>query len=295
MITIYNDKYKKLSDLCLKEVGMTYGKFCSILKKKDIKIDGVRVKTDSAINLGCKVEIYGYTETLKDFSNNIIYQDENILIVNKPSGIQCKKEDVTDNKLSMEDYFKGCQCVHRLDRNTSGLLILAKNENTLNEFKTLFKNHCVEKYYITLCYGNFNEHSKVLKNYIVVDNKNGISRIFDTKVNDSQKILTEYNVIQNYNKFALVEVKLITGKMHQIRATFKHIGHSIVGDTKYQNIEYSQTNKLIEKLTKNNQCLQAYKLKFNITNKKSILHYLDKKTITINYNFDNIIKLLNNI
>lgn len=288
MIEIENEKSQMLSKLCLSQKGMTYGKFMSLLKKKNIKINGLKTNKDIILNVGDKVLIYGF-ETINKNPIEIVYEDENIIIVNKPKGIQVKKEDVNDNKLCVEDYFKA-KCVHRLDRNTGGLLILAKSEKIEEEFKRAFKLHLIEKYYKALCYGKFNKEQETLKAYLIKDKDTKLSKVSEKKIENSAEIITEYRVIKDYNGVSLIEVKLITGKTHQIRAHLTSIHHSIVGDKKYQNKEYALANKRIEKVIKS-QCLTAYKLKFNFE-KDSILNYLNEKEIKLDFNFEKEFKLL---
>lgn len=289
MITIINDKTQMISKLCLTQKGMTYGKFMSLLKKKNIKINNQKTNKDIIINKGDEVKIYGFETIDKKPKFDIIFEDENLIIINKPKGIQVKKEDVCDNKLCIEDYFDA-KCVHRLDRNTSGLLILAKSDKVKEEFKKAFSNHQVEKYYKALCYGTFVKKEDVLKGYLVKDSQTKLSKVVNTNIPNSSPITTEYKVIKDYGGVTLVEIKLITGKTHQIRAHLTSINHSIVGDRKYQNKEFALANKKNEKYIKS-QCLIAYKLKFNF-DKNSFLSYLNEYEFKIDSNFENEFKAL---
>ena len=285
MITLKNNTPQMLSKLCLSQKGLTYGKFLSILKKKDIKVNGQKTNKDIMLSEGDDVLIYGFVEVNQRPPEETIYEDENIIIINKPKGIQVKKSDVKDNKLSVEDYYNA-KCVHRLDRNTSGLLILAKNDKTLEEFKLAFENHRIEKYYRALCYGKFTYDSDILKGYLKKDSVTGLSVISSKPTPDSVPVITEYKVIKEYGGVTLIEVKLVTGKTHQIRAHMKSIHHSIVGDTKYQCKEYAGINKKNEKFIKN-QCLVAYKLVMHF-DKNSFLNYLDNKTFVIDDGLEKI-------
>ena len=292
MINLISDKNQMLSKLCLSQKGMTYGKFMSLLKKKNIKINGQKINKDIIINNGDNIVIYGFDTVKKDNNHNdiIFYQDDNIIIVNKPKGIQVKKEDVMDNKLCIEDYFPYAKCVHRLDRNTSGLVILAKNSAVEDELINAFKTHKIEKYYKVLCYGKFDSSHEVLKGYLTKNKDTKLSKISTKKTPGSVEVITEYNVLKDYGGVTLLEVKLITGKTHQIRAHFYSINHSVVGDTKYQNKEYILANKKNEKVIKS-QCLVAYKIKFNF-DENSLLNYLNEKEFILDYNFEKEFKLM---
>ena len=289
MITIVNKTPQLLSKLCLGQKGLTYGKFRSILKKKDIKINGQKTNKDVMLADGDVVVIYGFVEVNTRPKEETIYEDNNIIIINKPKGIQVKKSDIKDNKLCIEDYYNA-RCVHRLDRNTSGLLILAKTEEVLDEFKKAFSEHRIEKYYKALCYGKFNLSHEVLVGYIKKNSETGLSEISDRPTPDSSEVITEYNVLKDYGGVSLIQIKLVTGKTHQIRAHMKSIHHSIVGDSKYQCKEYAMINKKNEKVIKN-QCLVAYKLVMHF-DKSGILGYLDNKSFEIDDGFGDIYKKL---
>lgn len=288
MIEIINHKEQKLSKLCLSQKGMTYGKLMSLLKKKNIKINDIKTNKDIMLNVGDKITIYGF-ETINKNPIDIVYQDDNLFVVNKPKGMQVKKEDVLDNMLCVEDYFEA-KAVHRLDRNTEGLLILAKNQKTENEFKKAFKSHKIEKFYKALCYGKFHKDSEVLKGYLTKDSQTKLSKVLLQPTKNSVEIITEYKVLKNYGGVSLLEIKLITGKTHQIRAHLTSINHSLVGDSKYQNKEFALANKKIEKIVKS-QCLIAYKLKFNLE-ESSFLSYLNSKEFILNKNFEAELKSL---
>ncbi|MBQ7308292.1 MAG: RluA family pseudouridine synthase [Clostridia bacterium] len=289
MIEIINQKEQKLSKLCLSQKGMTYGKLMSLLKKKNIKINDIKTNKDVLVNIGDKITIYGFETTSKNPIKDIIFEDENLIVINKPKGMQVKKEDVLDNMLCVEDYFSA-KCVHRLDRNTSGLLILAKNKDAENEFKKAFREHLVEKYYKALCYGKFTKSNEVLKGFLVKDKQTKLSKVLQNPCKNSVEIITEYKVLKNYGGVSLLEIKLITGKTHQIRAHLTSINHSLVGDSKYQNKEFTLANKKMEKTIKS-QCLVAYKLKFNFE-KTSFLSYLNNKEFVLDTNFETELKSL---
>ena len=167
---------------------------------------------------------------------------------------------------------------------------MAKNQKTENEFKNAFKNHRIEKFYKALSYGKFTKNSEILKGYLIKDKQTKLSKVLPNPTKNSVEIITEYKVLKSYGGVSLLEIKLITGKTHQIRAHLTSINHSLVGDSKYQNKEFSLANKKIEKTIKS-QCLIAYKLRFNFE-KDSFLNYLNEKEFVLDTNFEKELKSL---
>lgn len=213
--------------------------FYKTLRKKDIKINGKRVSENICVYENDEILVYISDELL---SNNIeldiIYEDENILIINKPINI----EVTGSNSLTEVIHKKYSNCeflpmpCHRLDRNTSGLILYAKNEEALNILLNKFKNHQIEKHYLALVYGIPKEKSKTMEAYLFKDTKKSLVYISDIPKKGYSKIITSYSVLETYsNSTSLLDVKIETGKTHQIRAHLAHIGHPIIGDRKIWN------------------------------------------------------------
>ena len=213
--------------------------FYKTLRKKDIKINGKRVSENICVYENDEVLVYISDELL---SNNIeldiIYEDENILIINKPINI----EVTGSNSLTEVIHKKYSNCeflpmpCHRLDRNTSGLILYAKNEEALNILLDKFKNHQIEKHYLALVYGIPKEKSKTMEAYLFKDTKKSLVYISDIPKKGYSKIITSYLVLETYsNNTSLLDVKIETGKTHQIRAHLAHIGYPIIGDRKIWN------------------------------------------------------------
>ena len=139
---------------------------------------------------------------------------------------------------------KGARFIHRLDRNTEGLMIFAKTEQAENTLLTAFRLRKVEKIYHALCYGTFDKETEVLTAYLKKDEKTSTVTIFDKKVESSDKIITEYKVLEKRDFKTLVEITLHTGKTHQIRAHLAHVGHPIVGDMKYGDSEKNRAENV---------------------------------------------------
>ena len=259
---------------------LTSNLFYKTLRKKDIKINGRRVNENVIIHENDEVLVYISDELLESkFDLNIVYEDENILVIDKPEGI----EVVGTNSLTTVIHKKYQNCgflpmpCHRLDRNTTGLIIFAKNQESLDILLNKFKNHEIEKHYLALVVGIPKTNTKRLEAYLFKDSKKSMVYISDKPKKGYSKIVTSYTVLEkNKNNTALLDVEIETGKTHQIRAHLAHIGHPIVGDGKYGDYEINK------KLGFKTQRLTSYKLKFNFIKDSGILNYLNGREIKIN-------------
>ena len=256
---------------------LTSNLFYKTLRKKDIKINGKRVNENVIVHQNDEVLVYISDELLESkFDLNIIYEDENILVIDKPEGI----EVVGTNSLTTVIHKKYQNCgflpmpCHRLDRNTTGLIIFAKNQESLDILLNKFKNHEIEKHYLALVVGIPKTNTKRLEAYLFKDSKKSMVYISDKPKKGYSKIVTSYTVLEkNKNNTALLDVEIETGKTHQIRAHLAHIGHPIVGDGKYGDYEINK------KLGFKTQRLTSYKLKFNFIKDSGILNYLNGREI----------------
>jgi len=255
--------------------SLPYFAFNKLLRRKDIKVNGKRISENIILKAGDTVTVYADEYNERRSQNiKIIFEDEYVLIADKNDGITSEELFESLKCSDKELYF-----VHRLDRNTKGLIVFAKNTNSYNELLIAFKNRTVEKIYKACVYGKMPQDSDLLTAYIFTDKKKALSLISDIKLKNYSEIKTYYKV-ENYDaktNASIISVKLITGKTHQIRAHFAHIGHFIIGDGKYGNNEINRSFKF------NSQKLIAYSLKFNFS-KKSTLCYLNNKEF--NSNFD---------
>ncbi|MFA9398552.1 MAG: RluA family pseudouridine synthase [Clostridiaceae bacterium] len=265
------------------------------IRKGDIKVNGKKVRDAYFLVEGDLVETK-YLDVEKkeekferrDNKLKVTYEDENMLIVEKWPGVlvhKDKKEEVslTDYVLSYlfdkgEYYpnkdiaFKPSPC-NRLDRNTSGVVIYAKNFESLKLLNEMIRNRDIKKYYTALVKGRIKDG--LYEAYISKDNKNNVSKVKKEESEDSKKIAMDIKTIESCGLFSLVDIELITGRSHQIRAHFKELGHEIVGDTKYG--DKKTNNFFINKYGLNYQYLYAYKLQFR--NCKDKLDYMENKTL----------------
>lgn len=257
--------------------------FYKALRKKDILINEKRINSNVQIFVNDTIRLYISDELLEGTplapKLNIVYEDDNILIVNKPSGL----EVTGNNSLTsiLEKQYSFIAPCHRIDRNTLGLVIFAKNNIALKIMLDKFRNKEIEKHYIAYVYGIPNTKSCRLTAYLFKDVKKSLVYISDTPKTGYLKIITSYSVI-SINKpenTSILDIKLETGRTHQIRAHLAHIGHPIVGDGKYG------MNKINKQFNKKTQALCAYKLKFKFFTESGILSYLNDMEIKIDYKF----------
>ena len=254
------------------------------LRQKDIKIDGARTNKDRTIYTGNEILVYIADNLLCPTPDlDVVFEDENILIIDKPANLEVTGEDsltsIVHQKYTSSNVnntgFLPMPC-HRLDRNTTGLVLFAKNQEALDILLDKFKNHEIHKKYLALVYGIPKVKEARLEAYLFKDNKKSLVYISDDFKTGYQKIVTSYSVLEEYdNNSSLLEVEIETGKTHQIRAHLAHIGHPIIGDGKYG------INSVNKQFGFKFQQLKAYELKFDFKTDSGFLNYLNNHTFKI--------------
>lgn len=233
--------------------------FNSLIKKGDIRVNGVKQKADCPVFTGDEVIYYTTPAQEAKPSHFTVYEDENVYVADKLSG-------VSSEGLFCELSQKAPYPVHRLDRNTCGLIVLAKTPSVQEKLIEAFKDRKVEKVYLCLAKNAFKKQKAQLSAYLSKDEKTSQVRIYPTPNSGRVQILTDYEVLKTFGDYALVKVILHTGKTHQIRAHLSFIGCPVLGDTKYGDFA------LNKKYCATRQILVAKYLKFNLTGSLAYLN-----------------------
>jgi len=188
----------------------------------------------------------------------IIYENNDIIVVDKPANLLV--HPVKDEKNTLIDYFPKAKLVHRLDKDTSGLLLLAKNEKTFNWLKSQFKNRKIKKKYLALVVGKLKDKKGIITKTISRSKKRGGSQT-TAPIGKRKQAITRYKILKEFPNYTFLEVVPETGRTHQIRVHLASIGHPIVGDEKYK----FKRQKTLEGLKR--QFLHASYLQFRMSNK----------------------------
>ena len=243
-----------------------------LIRKKVFKVNGKRVKEDYFLRDADQLDIFLQNETSESLMKeivtikpdkiglDIVFEDEEMLIVNKPKGLLTHpdKDEYKNTLATIVQYYLADLCtktfrpapVHRLDKNTSGLILFAKTYESLKLYNELMRERKIGKYYLTVVEGALKETGEV-KGYLVKDEIKNKVKILKSNQDESKFCHTKYSILKHYRGYTLVEIELLTGRSHQIRASMASIGHPIVGDVKYG-------GKKIEDIT--TQLLHGYKL-----------------------------------
>ncbi len=285
-----NQRLDKYLHKLLKEAGN--GFIFKMLRKKNITLNGKKALGNEQLKVGDEVKLFMADETIDKFSGHlpnetmdiseyevaykklsqieIVYEDENILIINKPAGILSQKAEAKDKScnewligylLSKKEItkealntFKPSIC-NRLDRNTSGLLICGKTLLGSQIMSQMIKERSIRKFYHTFVKGNF-EKKEHVKGYLKKDNATNKVSILDKQSESAEPIETVFIPLKSNKQLSYIEVELITGKPHQIRAHIASKNHPILGDYKYGDVKFNQNTKI------KHQLLHAYRLEF---------------------------------
>lgn len=284
--------------------NIPYSLLYKYIRKKRIKVNGkkeeisYRLKENDILELYINDELLEKSNKSSDFKAasediEILYEDDNIMIINKKAGLIVHpdddiKVDCLVNRIKNYLFKKGefnpenensfaPALVNRIDRNTSGIVIAAKNAESLRILNLKMKERELHKKYICILCGTLKKDSEILKAFLDKNSSENKVYISDKMKNKNYKtILTKYSVIDKSKKFTLAEIELLTGRTHQIRAHMAYLGHPLLGDGKYG------VNKINREMGYKYQALCAYKLKFDFKDKDNLLGYLDGKEFGVN-------------
>ena len=298
-----NDAGQRLDRFLAKAVPLLPASLAQkYIRLKRIKLAGKRVSRDTRLNEGDVLQLYINDEffdtpsqdnaylTVATPKLNIVYEDENLLLVDKRPGLAVHPHDGAEYGKTLIDHiqaylyakrewrpreenaFTPALC-NRIDRNTGGIVIAAKNAEALRILNQKIKDREIDKRYLAIVEGTPKPKEGVLKGYLFKDAVKNRVFVTDTPQAGSKSCETRYRVLQSKNGLSLVECELVTGRTHQIRAQFAHAGHPLLGDGKY--------GKLDKRYARTYQALYSYRLTFRFTTDAGCLAYLDGRQFRV--------------
>lgn len=271
------------------------------IRTKRIKLNGKKCEISTKLSFGDKIQLYINDEFFDDEKKddfllapvniNIIYEDSNIMLIDKPCGLIVHEDDsnIADTLInrvkhylflknefnpSEENSFQPSLC-NRLDRNTGGIIIAAKNAESLRILNQKIKDRELTKKYLCITVLAPPKREDTATAYLFKDEEKNQVYISDKKTSANKTIITKYKVIETNKALSLIEVELVTGRTHQIRAHMAYLGAPLLGDGKYG------INKINREYNVKTQSLYSYKLGFFYKTDAGILNYLDKKEFTV--------------
>ncbi|MGN0133996.1 MAG: RluA family pseudouridine synthase [Anaerotignum sp.] len=297
-----NEENQRLDKFLLKYMNKaSKGFLYKMLRKKRIKYNGGRAEGSELLKAGDTLQLYLAEETISSFMEEktvaeakrhfaIVYEDDDILVVSKPAGLLTHPEKSSDKDTLIDQilyylYQKGqylpeadssftpALC-NRLDRNTSGIVIAGKTLKGVQAVNETIRSHKLDKYYLTLVAGEIREAGEITA-YLTKDEEKNQVRI-SKREGSGKKTMTKYRPLACAKGYTLLEIHLITGKTHQIRAHMQSIGHPVVGDRKYGSEHSNQ--KFREEYALSNQFLHAIRVEWK--EKDGPLGYLYGKEMT---------------
>lgn len=299
-----NDAGQRLDKFITKTLDIPMSLLYKSIRLKKIKVNRKRAEISTKLCEGDTVQCFLADEffdkkvTKRSFESitphlDIVYEDKNIMLLNKPAGVSVHEDDKGSTNTLIthvqsylfgkgeynpddEQSFAPALC-NRIDRNTSGIVIAAKNAMALRIMNEKIKNREIDKFYLAAVHGIPKPETATITGYLKKDEKNNTVRVWDKDPRcGAKEIITKYKIISKRNDTALIEVELLTGRTHQIRAHMAHIGHPLVGDGKYG------INREDRQKGYKYQALCSYKLRFNFnTEIETELDYLNGKEFKI--------------
>lgn len=272
-----------------------FRKSCVKINGKHVKDGAHKTSEGDRIALYFKDEFFEKSAAPEHFMSltpqlDIVYEDENIILCNKPQGL-CVHEDENGSAANLIDYIKcylwkkgeyspeeensfAPALCNRIDRNTCGIVIAAKNAAALRIMNEKIKNREVKKFYLCVVLGKI-EGSGRLEGYILRDERKKQVYVYDAPRPGAKTAITDYRAIEFDGKYTLLEVELHTGRTHQIRAQTAHIGHPLIGDGKYGRGDANKEAGIFR------QALCAYRVKFDFCGDSGILSYLSGREFAV--------------
>ena len=273
------------------------------IRIKRIKVNDKGAKRDYKLVVGDIVQMYVNDEffevlnedslylNIKDPALDVVYEDENIMLINKPAGVLCHSDSGCDYGSIIsrvlatlhrsgewrprdENSFTPALC-NRIDRNTSGIVIAAKNAESLRMINEKLKLQEISRYYLAVVHGIPNPPDARLDGYIFKDAVKNRVYVTASSQPGAKSALMEYRTVVTSNQLSLLECRLITGRTHQIRAQLADIGHPVLGDGKYG------SGQLDRAYGETKQALCSYKLTFDFKTYAGMLSYLDGQTFQL--------------
>ena len=299
-----NDAGQRLDKFITKTLDLPTSLLYKSIRLKKIKVNRKRAENNTVLCEGDVVQCFLAEEFFEKKANthsfesitprlDIVYEDENIMLLNKRPGVSVHEDDKGSTNTLIthiqaylyqkgeyspenEQSFAPALC-NRIDRNTGGIVIAAKNAEALRVMNEKIKYREIDKFYLAAVHGIPNPEAATIKGFLLKDEKTNTVKVFDKNPpRGAKEIITKYKVVAKNKDTALLEVELLTGRTHQIRAHMSHIGHPLLGDGKYGINREDKTKGY------KYQALYSYKLRFSFNKSEpTVLDYLDGKEFKI--------------
>ncbi len=273
---------KRLDKFLNQEFDISFGAIQKIIRQKQIKVNNQKIAASHKLAIGDQVEIFCNLAlrnknaeskspiqatkisnvVIKKFISRVIYKDENLIAIDKPSGLSTQGGSGVDysvddllNHLKFERT-ENPKLVHRLDRDTSGILLIARNRQVAEMMFKIFKEKQIQKTYLAVVKGKFSKKSGIINIPIRKKFVGKNEKVYRDEI-EGKEAITEYETIKSFDEISLMKLKPITGRTHQLRVHCKELGHAIINDVKYGGKE------VIKKDISKNMCLHAYKIEID--------------------------------